>query len=188
MKLPRAFLLASLATGSLASGRAADAIQAVDYTRKDLAFTPAATVTPPVRAPQTDTSVQGKRVDISINDKALSTLAGRRAAVDLQEAQAKNVLEKDSRRPEAREAAMSGFNHRESVIATVSDARKPEMVSKYQASLSAASASNMARFPAAGAATTAKLNRFVFRKNSSDAAAAVGLPITPAAGQLPVQK
>ena len=52
-----------------------------------------------------------------------------------------------------------------------------------------ASATNMARFPALGSATGAKINRFVFRKNPEDAKAATdGATVTPAAGGSVLQK
>jgi hypothetical protein len=54
-------------------------------------------------------------------------------------------------------------------------------VAKYQDGLAAASAANLARFPADGAATTAKVNRFVFRKNGAEASpVTAGAPVTKA--------
>ncbi|MEY4088623.1 MAG: hypothetical protein RJB55_894, partial [Verrucomicrobiota bacterium] len=59
----------------------------------------------------------------------------------------------------------------------------PPTVSKYQDRLDAASASNMARFPALNGATTAKINRFVFRKNTAEPDRVLGdVSVTPAAG------
>jgi len=189
MKFPCLIVLAFLAPGGLATGRAADATRPVDYAQRDTAFAAAATVTPDTKTPQLDTALQDRRVEPITIDKKPSALGDRRAAIDVQEARDKTVREKDSHRPEADERTMSAFNHRESSITTGAEAKKPELVSKYQSSLTAASASNMARYPAVGAATAAKINRFVFRKNAPDSAVALdGAPATPAAGGSAVQK
>jgi len=189
MKLPRLIVLASVSIGGLVAGRAADATAPVDYTQRNTPFAPAATVSPDKKSPQLDAAMQGKRVETTVLDRQSSALGDRRAAIDVQEIRDKVVLEKASRRPEASAPPMSAFNHREASFTTGADARKPELVSRYQDSLEAASASNLARFPALGRATTAKINRFVFRKNAPDSAVALGgAAITPAAGGPAVQK
>ena len=190
MKLPRLIVLASVSIGGLVAGRAADATSPVDYTQRNAPFAPAATVSPDKKSPQLDEAVQTKRLETTVLDKPSSFLGDRRAAIDVQETRDKLVLEKASHRPGASVQPMSAFNHREASFTTGADARKPELVSRYQDSLKAASASNLARFPALGRATTAKINRFVFRKNAPDSAAALGdATISPAAGGGPaVQK
>ena len=183
MKLPRLIVLASLPLGSFAAGYAADATAPVDLAQRNTPFAPGATVSPDKRSPQLDEAVQGRRVETTVLDKKSSALGDRRAAIDVQETRDKTVLEKNSHRPEARELTMSAFNHREASLATGAETRKPELVTRYQDSLTAASASNLARLPALGRATATKINRFVFRKNPPDAAAALeGAPVTPAAG------
>lgn len=180
---PRPLVLACLAFGGLAVGRAAEATAAVDPAQRNAAFAPAATVTPGTSTPQLDSAVQNQRVTPATVDKKSSDLGDRRAAIDVQETRDKTVREKDSHRPEAPEPAMNAFNRRESTIATATDSKKPELVTRYQSSLTAASASNMARFPAADRTTTGKINRFVFRKNAPDSAHALeGAPVTTAAG------
>jgi hypothetical protein len=189
MKFPRLSVLACLSVGGVAIGRASDATQPVDYTQRNDAFAPAATVAPGTRTPQLDSAVQDKRVETTTLDKKSAALGDRRAAIDVQETSKKAVREKESYRPEGQEQTMSAFNHREAPMATATDTKKPPLVTKFQDSLTSASAVNMARFPAAGGATTAKINRFVFRKNAPDSAAALGgAVVTPAAGGSPVQK
>jgi len=189
MKLPCLIATTCLALGGFTAGRAADAIQPIDYSQRDTIFAPAATITPGTKTPQVDSAVQDKRVETATFDKKSSPLSDRRAAIDVQEAREKNIREIDSHRPELREQTMSTLNHRESSIVTGGDSKKPELVSKYQDSLTSASTSNMARFPATDRATAGKINRFVFRKNAPDSATALGgAAVTPAAGGSAVQK
>lgn len=169
----------------LAAVRAADATSPVDAAQRNTPFAPgAATATAPTKQkPATNEIVQEKRVEKTTIDKRNSPLAERRAAVELQETRPKNVQEKDSRRPETVEHATSAFNHRPAAITTADDTTKPPTVAKYQDSLTAASATNMARFPALDRATGAKINRFVFRKNPPDPTAALeGAAVTRAGG------
>ncbi len=189
MKLPGfiAFACLTLTGGGLAA--AADATSPVDYTQRNSPFAPAASVTPDKQVPETNATVQDKRVDKNVVDKKPAAVGDRRAAIDLTETREKNVREKDSRRPEKVEQPTSAFNHRESRISTADEMKKPPTVSKYQDSLTSASATNMARFPALDGAAGAKINRFVFRKNGSSPSTALdGAPVTPAGGAAEVQK
>ena len=171
------------------AGHAADAISPVDYTQRNAPFAPAATVTPDKKKPTVDGAVQDKRVDKTLLDRKAATVGDRRAPIDVQEAREKQVREKESRRPEVREQRVSAFNHREARMSTSADSKKPMLVTKYQDSLKAASASNMARFPALDRSTGAKINRFVFRKNGTDSAVITsGAAVTPAGGGSPIQK
>lgn len=175
--------------GGVAAVSAADATTPIDYTQRNEAFGPGSSVTPQKEKPATNSSVQEKRVEKATVEKKVSPLAERQAPMAVKEAQPKQVREKDSHRPETREQPTSAYNHKEAVISTAADTTKPPTVAKYQDSLSAASATNMARFPAMDRATAAKINRFVFRKNPSDPAAGVGnSPVTPAAGGSGLQR
>jgi hypothetical protein len=189
MKLRR--LAACLATITCATAAgAADATTPIDYTERNTPFAPAGGVTPEKQKPgDKPAPVQDKRVEKTTVDKKSSPLGERRAAVDITEAREKNVREKDSRRPEKLDHAESAYNHRPSAISTADDTKKPPTVAKYQESLSAASATNMARFPALDQATGAKINRFVFRKNPTEAdAVAAAARVTPAGGPAAVAK
>lgn len=189
MKLPGLIALASLTLTGAGSARAADATTPVDYTRRNTPFAPAANVTPDKQSPQTNATVQDKRVEKNIVDKQPAAVGDRRAAIDVQETRDKNIREKDSRRPEVVEQKLSSFNGRTAPISTGADTTKPPIVTKYQDGLTSASATNMARFPALGSATGAKINRFVFRKNAPDPdSPLVGAAVTPAAGAAAVQK
>lgn len=93
------------------------------------------------------------------------------------------MINKDVRPSETVQLPMSRMDHQPSARSTKEETRKPPTVAKYQDSLDAASASNMARFPALNGATTAKINRFIFRKNGADPDRALGdAAVTPAAG------
>jgi uncharacterized protein len=140
-------------------------------------------VSPDKKTPETNTTVQEKRVEKITIEKQTSAIGERRAAVEMKEAREKNVREKDSRRPEKIDQPTSAYNHRPAAISTAADTTKPPSVTKYQDSLTAASTSNMARFPAVDGATGAKINRFVFRKNPEEKGAITsGAAVTPAAG------
>jgi hypothetical protein len=181
-------LVATLAAGIVAAP-AADATSPIDHTRRNEPFAPGESVTPQKQKPAPNESVQEKRVDKPVVEKQKSSLRDRQAPIDLTETRAKQVREKDSHRPEVREQPTSEFNHRPAAISTATDTAKPPTVAKYQDSLTAASATNMARFPAVDRATSAKINRFVFRKNPPDTAdAAQGRPVIPAAGGSVSQK
>lgn len=189
MKLRRLAVFFAAFTGVSAAG-AADATTPIDYTQRNAPFAPGGGVTPEKQNPADKTApVQDKRVDKTTVEKKSSPLGDRRAAVDMTEAREKNVREKDSHRPEKSEQPVSAMNHKPAAISTADDTKKPPTVAKYQDSLSAASASNMARFPALDKATGAKINRFVFRKNPVETeAATTGATVTPAGGPAAVTK
>jgi len=170
--------------------RAADATSPVDAAQRNAPFAPAATVEPEKRRPAENAvpRLQERRFEAATVEKAVAPLAGRRAAVEVGEARQKDVRTPEARRPEAQERPVSVFNQRLAPIATGAETKKPPLVAKYQDSLAAASASNMARFPALDQATAARINRFVFRKNPTETP---GIPesatATPAAGGSPLR-
>ena len=165
--------------------RAADATTPLDAAQRNAPFAAKASVTPDKKSPETNTTLQEKRVDKSVIDKQPAAVGERRAAIDVTETREKNVREKDSRRPEKIEQPMSAFDHREAPMSTAADATKPQVLTKYQDGLTSASATNMARFPALDRTTGAKINRFVFRKNAPESAAALsGATVTPAASRI----
>ena len=187
MKLP-SLIVTSLCLLGVSAARGADATAPVDYTQRNAPFAPAATVTPEKKELPRDGAVQDKRFEKTTIDKQNAAVGDRRAAITVGETRDKNIREKTSSRPETVEQSMNAFNHREASITTAGDTKKPPLVSKYQDKLVAASASNMARFPAFDGATTAKINRFVFRKNSEDASSITGAaPVVRAAGGLPAE-
>ncbi len=171
--------------------RAADATTPIDFTQRNSPYAPGENpaATPQKKSPAVNEPLQEKRVEKSTIDRRTAPLSGRRSAVEVQEAREKNVVEKDSHRPEKLEEPTSAFNHRSAAITTGGDTTKPPTVAKYQDGLTAASATNMARFPAMDRATGAKINRFVFRKNPTETPVTTsGAAVTPAAGGSPLQK
>ncbi len=190
MKLPRLFFLASLTLSGAIRTHAADATSPLDYTQRNQPFSPAPSVAPDKKSPEANATVQDKRVDKTVVDRQSAAIGERRAALDLKETRDKIIQDKDSHRPESLDRTMSALNHREATISPANETTtKPQMVVKYQDSLTSASATNMARFPALDRATGAKINRFVFRKNAPDTADALaGAAVTPAAGGATVQK
>ena len=186
---PSGLIVFSLLAWCAPLARAADATTPVDYTQRNTPFAPAGSVSADKKTPETNSAVQEKRVETTTVDKKTSAVGERRAAVEMREARDKNVREKDSHRPEKIEQPTSAFSGRQARMSTAADTTKPPTVTKYQDGLTAASATNMARFPALDGATGAKINRFVFRKNPEDAKAATdGATVTPAAGGAVLQK
>jgi hypothetical protein len=174
-------LLLLLATGLAA----ADATSPVDVARRNETFAPGGTVNPPRRTPaeEGNAPVQTRRYEAEVVPRTESSLAGRRAPVEVQEARPKDLQDKASTRPEAPEPRRSALDHRPAEITTTQQVTPPK-VARFQESLDAASAANMARFPALDQATAVKLNRFVFRKNPPEAGGALpGAPVTPAGGR-----
>lgn len=173
-----------------AGGRAADATSPLDYTQRNAPFTPSGSVAPQKQLPASNRAAQqDKRVEKPEFEKSTAPLAGRRAGIDVAETREKQVREKDSRRPETAEHKTSSYDHQTATVSTGADTTRPPMVAKYNDSMIAASATNMARFPAVERATTAKINRFVFRKNPAEPTTALeGARIVPAAGGSPLQK
>ena len=189
MTLPGLIVFGGLTLAGAMIARAADATSPVDYAQRNTPFAPAATVAPAKQLPETNATVQEKRVDKTLVDKKPAAVGERRAAIELQEAREKTIRVKDSHRPEKLEQPMSALNHREASMSTAADSNRPQLITTYQDGLTSASATNMARFPAMDRATGAKINRFVFRKNAPDSAVALdGAAITPAAGGAAVQK
>jgi hypothetical protein len=163
--------------------RAADVTAPLDPSKRSSEFSAEGTVTPDKRQPETNARVQDKRVEPAKVDRQPAAVGDKRAPIEPGETREKRVVEKEARQPEKIEQPDSRYNHREAKVSTTEDTRKPPLVAKYQDGLAAASASNMARFPALDQATGAKLNRFVFRKNPEEPGSAVsGAPVTPAAG------
>lgn len=163
--------------------RAADATTPIDYTERNTPFAPGATAQPDARKPQRNETTQHKRVTPPTVTKQPAALGDQRAAIDVDETRAKVIREKDARTPEKLEQPKSRFDQQRARFSTSDTTSKPPTVAKYQDSLTAASASNMARFPALSSATSAKVNRFVFRKNGGELMESPSRgSVTPAAG------
>ncbi len=174
-----------------APAQAADATSPVDATRRNAQFAPGASVLPDKQAPaeQSRSDLQERRFEAPVRENSLAPQSGQRSAVEVRETREKTVREKNSRRPEVVEQPTSRFNQRLAPIATGTDTTKPPTVTRYQESLAAASAANMSRFPALDGATSAKINRFVFRKNPPESGAALDdARVTPAAGGSPIRR
>jgi hypothetical protein len=183
MKMSGPAFLASIGLCLTGAARAADATSLVDLARRNTTLAPAGTVKPAVTSPDVDHAVQDRRIETNTIDKAAAAIGARRAAVDVREARDKNVQPMVGRKPEVIAMPLSSLNQRPGRISTAGDGRPPERVSRYQASLAAASASNMARFPASSGGTAATINRFVFRQNPPETPIATdGAPVIPAAG------
>jgi hypothetical protein len=173
--------------GTCVNGAAADATSPVDYTQRNQPFAPTERTAPAKQKPAANPSLQEKRVETTTVEKQKSSLREREAAIDVKEARPKHVRKNESHRPEGIEHTTSNYNHRPAAISTATDSSKPRMVSKYQDSMAAAPTWGGMR--AVDPAATAKINRFVFRKNPPEPAAAVkGGPVIPAAGGALPQK
>ena len=185
MRLTGVIFLSAIGVFVLASvADAADAAN-VDYTERNSAFAPVASVTPATSQPQVNDGLQNQRVTPAVVDKKDAAVGDRRAAIDLTEARAKTVIEKDSHRPEAVTRQLSAFDHRDSGINPSAQVEKPPTVTRYQSSLTAASVTNMSRFPALNQATAARVNRFIFRRNEPSAPVPAASVVPAASGPRP---
>ena len=190
MRSPPFAFLAIVWAGSI-SAPAAEATRPIDPADRNATYAPAGTVTPGTQVPagNTNTRVQDRKFETTTVDRQTSPLIEQRAGVEVKETREKNVRGMDLNHPERKEQPVSAYNHREARISTGAGTTKPPTVAKYQDGLTSASATNMARFPALGGATNAKINRFVFRKNPTESQGVqTGAVITPAAGGSPIQK
>ena len=187
MKRSGFILLASVCA---LSARGADATSPIDYTQRNSPYAPdAAKVAPGKQVPQGNAAIQDKRVPATTVEKQIAPLADDRTGIEVKETREKNVREKKSHRPEANTQPTSAFNHKSAAITTAGDTTKPPMVAKYQDSLSAANLVKTGKLSALESATTAKMNRFVFRKNPPDPLLGPGgATVTPAGGGAAVKK
>ena len=179
MNSPGLFIFAAVSLVAPVPLIAADAAK-VDYTQRNASFAPAAAVEPAKRSPELNRALQDRRVAPSVTNPAGSLPGERRSAIDVAESRDKRVLAPDTQRPAVRAPELSPFNHRESRFKTVDSAGKPKLVTRYQDAIAAANATAQKRSPAFGADTTARVNRFVFRRNV--ATPAVTTAAVPAAG------
>lgn len=188
MKLSGWFVALGLAMG-IQTASASNATTPIDYTRRNAPFTAQPGTAPVKSTPSANRTVQDARVEKDVRELEKSSVGERRAAISVSETSAKNVVDKDTRPPARLEHPVSGLNQKPAAVSTAKDTRKPPLVAKYQDSLAAASATNMARFPAVSAGAKATINRFVFRKNAPDVQPPVppGNAI-PAAGGSPIQR
>lgn len=171
-------------------GRAADATSPIDYSQRNTPYAPGGSVAPQKQSPASNRALQqDKRVEKPEFEKSLAPVGERRAGIDVTETREKPVREKDSRRPDVVEHKASAYDRKTAPVSTGANTTQPPLVAKYNDSMTAASATNMARFPAVERSTTAKINRFVFRKNPAEPGAVTeGSRVVPAAGGSPLQK
>lgn len=180
----RSRIAAVVLVSVISVARGADATSPVNPAQRNEPFAPRPGVAPERQAPadSVNQQVQESRVAPPLVERKDSSLGARRAPVTVGETREKEMIGKEVRPPETLPRPLSAFDHQLSARSTREEALRPPTVTRYQESLDAASASNMARFPALGGATTAKINRFVFRKNPGEPdRALVDAPVTPAA-------
>jgi len=185
MNLPGLFIFAAVSSVASITLVAADAAK-VDYTRRNESFAPVAGVPAEKRPPETNRELQDRRVAPSVTNPAGSFPGDRRSAIDVAESRGKRVLAPETQKPVVRAPGLSPFDHRESRFKTTDSAGKPKLVTRYQDAINAANATTQKRSPALGADTTARVNRFVFRRNGATPAATTGaVPAasTPAAAR-----
>ncbi len=166
MKLTGALLLAALGLASSSSAHAADPAK-VDYSERNTPYAPAASVSPAKRAPQRNDSLQDRRISPAVIDQPTAAIGSRQAPIDLAETTAKTLISPASRRPETRALEMNAFDHRESRFQPDTAQAGPKLATRYQTALTSARATNLTGSPAVGADTTARVNRFVFHRNTA---------------------
>ena len=164
MKLPGALVLAALGLASSSPSRAADPAK-VEYSERNMPFAPASTVTPAKRAPEINRTVQDHRINPTVTAPESAPAADRLAATVVTETRDKSLITPDSRRPESAPVERNAFDQRRSRYQTATDTKQPQLVERYRTSISADTMSHQGRLAAADVGTTARVNRFVFRRN-----------------------
>lgn len=163
-------------------GHAADATRPIDYTDRNATFAPDAAMKPATRSPVIADELQRKRVNPPTVDQTTTPAGERRTPLEVVEAGEKRVQPKAKITPEKTVPNPSALGQKRAGI-NVTNTVTPPLVAKYQDSLVAARAANTAYFAALDQQTTARINRFVFRKNGADpTGSAIGAPVVPAAG------
>ncbi len=166
MKLPGALLLAALGLACSRPLHAADPAK-VDYSERNTSYAPTASVSPVTSVPHRNDSLQSRRITPAILAQPTSAVASRQAAIDLTETSEKNLITPASRRPESRAVEMSAFDHRESRFQPTTAPAAPKLATRYQNALTSARATHAVGSSATGSDTTARVNRFVFRRNTA---------------------
>lgn len=128
-------------------------------------FAPASTVTPAKRAPEINRTVQDHRINPTVTAPESAPAADRLAATVVTETRDKSLITPDSRRPESAPVERNAFDQRRSRYQTATDTKQPQLVERYRTSISADTMSHQGRLAAADVGTTARVNRFVFRRN-----------------------
>jgi hypothetical protein len=164
MKLPGALVLAALGLASSSPCRAADPAK-VEYSERNTPFAPASTVSPAQRTPELNRSVQDRRINPAVSAPESTSAADRLAATAVTETRDKVLITPDSHRPESAPVERNSFDQRRSRIQTATDTKQPQLVERYRTSISADTLSHQGRLTAADVGTTARVNRFVFRRN-----------------------
>jgi hypothetical protein len=181
MKTSHAFCFV-LALACLSSAHAADAAK-VEYAERNTPFAPAATVTPSKKTPETNATLQERRVTPSVVPQASTPAAERRAPTDINETREKNLITSDSHRPEFKKPELNTYDHRPSKYQPDTEHEKPKLVERYRTNVSADTLTHQGRFTAADPAANARINRFIFRRN---VATPTGAPVVTSAGSAPV--
>jgi hypothetical protein len=171
-----------LALACLSSSHAADAAK-VEYAERNTPFAPAATVTPSKKTPETNATLQERRVTPNVVPQASTPAAERRAPTDINETREKNLITPDSRRPEFKTPERNVYDHRPSKYQPDAEHEKPKLVERYRTNVSADTLMHQGRFTAADPAANARINRFIFRRN---VATPTGAPAVTPAGSAPV--
>jgi hypothetical protein len=170
------------ALAGLASTSAADAAK-VEYAERNTAFAPTGSVTPSKKTPETNATLQERRVTPNVVPPNSSAAAERRAPTDLAETREKNLITPDSRRPEFKQPELNAYDHRPSKYQPDTEHDKPKLVERYRTNVSADTLTHQGRFTAADPTTNARINRFIFRRN---VATPTGAPAVTPAGSAPV--
>jgi hypothetical protein len=155
---------------SLAGLRAADATTPLDPARRNGDFSPGATASIPRIAP--DVTVPRSLSQPIVTPPTTSASADRLSGLAVVQPAAKRAKSPAVNRPDTAIVRVSA-NPVRMVLSTSDRLLAPPRVTKYQDSMAAARATNMARFPAGNPATVSRLSRFVFRRNPPDPGAAI---------------
>jgi len=165
MKLPGIALAVAVGWFCARSPAVADVTAPIDYTRRNEAFAPAPSVVPDIRRPVESSTLEDDPRSFPVSSPSPGPLEDRRAPIAITETRPKSVARPEPLRPDASAPTMSALDHRRAPISPGTQAVKPPLVEKYQATLSPRGAIRVVRLPALAPDATAAIDRFVFRHN-----------------------
>lgn len=169
MKLPGIALAVAASWSCALPAVRADATSPVDYTRRNEALAPAASLAPEIRSPATNRIATSRPLDFTVTAPESSPLGDRRAPVEIAETHPKTIVAPAVRAPEAAvrpsTSTRNAFDRRRAAISTAGDAVHPPLVAKYQSGLAAGGGIQVGHLPALAPGASATINRFVFRHN-----------------------
>ena len=171
-------VLAFAFAGAQAGAQPTGATAPLDYTRRNEAFAPVATIVPERRLPDADRILPSpRRLHPAATEKISATAGDHPAPITVAETRAKRVIEPEvPPPPEAQAKPLSIFNGRKAHIPAAAAFRTLPLAAKYRDRRAAADAASIEQVSLSDRGLLSRINRFVFRKNRPESRPASIIP------------